>query len=205
MNNQKTICGQTYEAIRRAYFGNNIEKLLDTIQAEESYGDGDFSALTAFLESLESEKKERSKQLSRFGVAAEKQPPTVDELKRKDVDPEKIKEWRLSVDADIVKVKKIIQMFSHSADKGSLNVNELQNAILVLAGLQHSIDEDRVYKDQLYRMRLTTIIDEYGVSRKEAEERAKITQEYTDYKLAVLFTENVHEFIMSAKKKIGNQ
>lgn len=203
MTDTPTICGQTHEAIRRAYFNNKVDQLLDTIQAEKSYGDVDFKELTAFLESLESEKKERSAQLSRFGIATEKQPPTVEELK-KNTDPKKVEEWRMRVEADLAKIKTMIQVFSHAADKGSIDVSELQNSILVLAGLQHSIDEDRVYKDQLYRMRLTTIIDEYHISRKEAEERAKITQEYRDYKLAILFTENVHEFIMSAKKKIGS-
>lgn len=199
-----TICGQTKEAIRRAYFSNSLDKLLDTIQAEESHTDGDFDALSVYLESLKDEKKKRAQQLSRFGLAAPKEPPSVEELKR-ETDPEKIKAWRLEVEADLGRIRKIIQTFSHAADKGAVDVGELQNSILVLAGLQHSLDQDRVYKDQLYRAKLTTIIDQYNISRKEAEERAKITQEYRDYKLALLFTENVKEFIMSAKKKIGSQ
>lgn len=198
------ICGQTKEAIRRAYFSNTLDKLLDTIQAEESYSDDDFEALSAYLESLEGEKKKRAQQLSRFGLAAPKEPPSVEDLKRK-TNPKKIKAWRLEVEADLKLIREIIQGFSIAADKGAVDIGELQNSILVLAGLQHSLDEDRVYKDQLYRAKLTTIIDQYNISRKEAEERAKITQEYKDYKLALLFTENVKEFIMSAKKKIGNQ
>lgn len=199
-----TICGQTKEAIRRAYFNNTLDKLLATIQAEGSYSDDDFKALGAHLESLEGEKKKRAEQLSRFGLAAPKEPPSVEELKR-ETDPEKIKAWRVEVEADLGRIRNIIQAFSHAADKGAVDIGELQNSILVLAGLQHSLDQDRVYKDQLYRAKLTAIIDQYNISRKEAEERAKITQEYRDYKLALLFTENVKEFIMSAKKKIGNQ
>lgn len=197
------ICGQTKEAIRRAYFSNSLDKLLDIIQAEENHTDSDFEALSAYLESLEGEKKKRAEQLSRFGLASQKEPPTVQELKR-ETDPQKIKRWRVEVEADLARAKKIIQTFSHAADKSAVDVGELQNSILVVAGLQSSIDQDRVYKDQLYRAKLTTIIDKYNVSRKEAEERAKITQEYRDYKLAVLFTENVKDFIMSAKKRIGN-
>ena len=74
---------------------------------------------------------------------------------------------------------------------------------LTIANLSRHLDADRVYKDQLYRKRMIDIIDTYGVSRKEAEERSKITQEYSDYKNAVPFKDNLEEIIRICKKKGG--
>jgi len=78
------------------------------------------------------------------------------------------------------------------------------NAALEITTLLQMIDQDRVYKDQIYREKMTTIIDGYSVSRAEAEERAKLTKEYRDYKNATLFRDNLENFIMLCKKYYSN-
>lgn len=206
MVDKKTICHVTPTKIRKAFFTGKLDELLDEIQSKDSISADEVKELEAFLDLLAAEKKEAREKLGKkYKVVADDDitPPTVDELVD-EVNPEKLEAWRKKVEENTKRVRDIISAVSTAARKSAVNIEILKDLVLEIHGLQHYIDQDRVYKDQLYRERLTKIIDEYGVSRKEAEERAKLTKEYRDYKLAVLSTENVNEFIMSAKKKMGN-
>lgn len=206
MSDTKTICHASPAKIRKAFFTGKLDELLDEIQSKDSIGADEVKELEAFLDLLAAEKKEaRDKLGKKYKVVADDAitPPTVDELVN-EINPEELAAWRKKVEENTGRVREIISVVSTAARKSAVNIEILKDLVLEIHGLQHYIDQDRVYKDQLYRERLTNIIDNYGVSRKEAEERAKLTKEYRDYKLAVLFTQNVNEFIMSAKKKMGN-
>ncbi len=52
---ERIICGQPEGVIRKAYFENNLNALLNQIQASGKYDEGDVEELGLFLESLRNE------------------------------------------------------------------------------------------------------------------------------------------------------
>jgi len=85
--------------------------------------------------------------------------------------------------------------------KAVLKKDDWLDLALEIATLMKWVDEDRVYKDQMYRKILMAEKVKRNCSRIEAEEITKTSQEYRDYKLALLFKDNLTEFIMLCKKK----
>jgi len=206
-NHPSSICGINQEEIRTAFFTSAaaVGELLDRIQKNKSLTTQDVDELMAFLGLLEEERDHVRKTVgSKFNIKNpdELQPPSVDDLVSS-VDPVALQAWIDKKDESIKAIKMIIARTTAAARKNSVNLQVLENWILEVEGLRGYLDQDRVHKDQLYRERLTRIITDFMCSRKEAEEWAKLTKEYMDYKLAVLFTENVDSWIMSAKKKLG--
>lgn len=118
---------------------------------------------------------------------------------------EKIDTWLEKMEVSSRQAKAIMKDLRQRIKSGErIKRDEWLNASLEIACLLPELDHERVYRDQLYRKRLTNIIDTYNMSRAEAEERAKLTQEYRDYKICVLLRENLEEFVMIAKKYYSN-
>lgn len=202
---ESKICGESQAAIRKAYFSKGLDAIIDRIMESRELNEEETAKLAAFLERLEGEKKKVHDTLKDKGFDLhpdEIKPPSVDELET-NVDPEKLKKWTEQVEIDEKYIRDLMKSVGIATTRKSLKVDDLKDVILEITIRMVSLDQNRVYKDQLYRGQLTRIIDKYGISRAEAEERAKLTKEYRDYKLAVLFKENLIEFIMAAKKKVG--
>lgn len=200
------ICGKTPEQIRRAFFEGQLDQLLNDIQANQEVTDEDVMLLEAELDRLQTEKDSARKKLSaKYNVASHEEikPPTVEELVG-DVDEEAVKAWVTRKDKDIKRLREIISIVSTQAKKNGLSREAMENFLLEISGLRSSVDQDRVHKDQLYHQRITEIIDRHQMSRREAEDRAKITKEYRDYKLATLFADNFEGFEIALRKKISN-
>ena len=212
MNKQKTICGKTEKEIRNAYFTKRVSELLADIQKDGKISTMDLEELLKFLADLRKEEKELIAVITKevgfesLGLSDELKPPSIDDLTKKLSEEEQVKfdNWRIEVDLAKQTVSKIIKEATEKAFNGKeVEREKWLDWGLTIANLSRHIDADRVYKDQLYRKRMIDIIDTYGVSRKEAEERSKITQEYSDYKNAVLFKDNLEEIIRICKKKGG--
>ena len=110
--------------------------------------------------------------------------------------------WKDSCQNAINRILKIISSTRKDLKtKAQLKKDDWLDMALEIATLMKWVDEDRVYKDQMYRKILMTEKAKRGCSRLEAEEITKTTQEYRDYKFATLFKDNLTEFIMLAKKK----
>lgn len=212
MNKEKTICGKTEKEIRNAYFSKRVSELLADIQKDGKISTMDLEELLKFLADLRKEEKELIAVITKevgfesLGLSDELKPPSIDDLTKKLSAEEQVKfdNWRIEVDLAKQTVSKIIKEATEKAFNGKeVEREKWLDWGLTIANLSRHIDADRVYKDQLYRKRMIDIIDTYGVSRKEAEERSKITQEYSDYKNAVLFKDNLEEIIRICKKKGG--
>lgn len=212
MNKQKTICGKTEKEIRNAYFTKRVSELLADIQKDGKISTMDLEELLKFLADLRKEEKELIADITKevgfenLGLSDELKPPSIDDLTKKLSAEEQVKfdNWRIEVDLAKQTVSKIIKEATEKAFNGKeVEREKWLDWGLTIANLSRHLDADRVYKDQLYRKRMIDIIDTYGVSRKEAEERSKITQEYSDYKNAVLFKDNLEEIIRICKKKGG--
>ena len=212
MNKEKTICGKTEKEIRNAYFSKRVSELLADIQKDGKISTMDLEELLKFLADLRKEEKELIADITKevgfenLGLSDELKPPSIDDLTKKLSEEEQVKfdNWRIEVDLAKQTVSKIIKEATEKAFNGKeVEREKWLDWGLTIANLSRHLDADRVYKDQLYRKRMIDIIDTYGVSRKEAEERSKITQEYSDYKNAVLFKDNLEEIIRICKKKGG--
>lgn len=209
---EKLICGKTEKEIRKAYFERRISDMLADIQSDAKMSKSDLDVLIKFLVDLREEEKKSIEKVSKeigfevLGLSDELKPPSIDDLvgKMTDEDKARFDTWRAEIGRAEDTVKKIIKEATECAFKGiSVDREKWLDWGLTIANLSRHIDADRVYKDQLFRKRMIDIIDTYGVSRKEAEERAKITKEYADYKNAILFKDNLEEIIRICKKKGG--
>lgn len=202
------ICNKTQEQIRKAYFSRKLGSLMSDILSESQPTDEEFRKLEAYLDMLKDEEMNSVKGIIDRYQTEESKPPSVDDLRDKLTDEKKKKldEWLINSQAVVNRVKEIMTKLREKVKANvSITHNIWLESALEIISLMPVIDQDRVYKDQMFRERLTRIIDVYGVSRAEAEERAKLTSEYRDYKTATLFRENLEEFVMLAKKLGSNQ
>jgi len=208
----ETICGKTKKEIRKAFFNHEINNLLSEIQADEKISKKDLDQFVSFLSDLEQERKKSIKKVIRdigieaLGIRDDLKPPSIDELRKGQTAEEKAKfsKWQADVVNAETRIKEIMRNTSISAfERKQVQREQWLDWGLEIANLVRYLDESRVYKDQLYRIKMIAIIDNNGCSRKEAEERAKITQEYADYKNATLLKDNIEEIIRICKKKGG--
>lgn len=204
-NKPSKICGKTQEQIRKAYFGGKLKEITEQMLALGEVTEESVKELTAFLEILEAEKAEMQKRVSaKFSLSIDEiQPPSVEDLQSK-VDPERFAKWRERIEADVNYTRRLIYEIQMAAREKRIDLSLLPDVIVEITCLMLSLDQDMVFKDQLYRAQLTQLIDKFHISRAEASERAKITKEFKDYELARLLREAIPEFLMSCKKKLGN-
>lgn len=196
MSNKKqekliTICGKEEKEIRKAYFKGqkDLLKLLNEIQAEEKWSEKEVLELGKFLEELRTGDQKFIKDVqSVFGgkIIDEKiSPPSVEELRE---GVEYSDEW-----AD--KANKAIDYATNTLDKLRIAIANkekispdywLQTASILISYLP-VIWKEFIYRKQRYYERITKIIDNQGCSRLEAENRAKLTSEYKNYKELEIF------------------
>lgn len=207
MKEEKLICGKTEKEIRKAFFKNELGKFLSEIQIEKDISKDDLKYLNNYIETLKSKNdKIVDEAVELFGgkvvgVETENKPPTVEELRSGESD----KEWREKADKAIKYIQTVLNNIRKAKAEGkTIKQNFWIDESFTILSFEDLIDKDRVFKDQLYRARMTEIIDKYQISRKEAEERAKLTKEYSEYKNAVLLKERITEFIYLCKKKDGH-
>lgn len=208
---EKTICGLSEKDIRKIYFSKKVSDMLSQIQATKEISKKDIDELSKFLGELRKEEREVINKITKeigsesLGLS-EVSAPTIEELTTEMTEDEKTKfeTWKAEVEKAMEVVKSIIKEATEKAFTGkAVDRERWLDWGLTIANLSRYIDADRVYKDQLYRKRMIDILDRYGISRKEAEERSKITKEYADYKNAILFKDNLEEIIRICKKKGG--
>lgn len=207
MSEEKLICGKTHEQIRKAYFGKKLGKFLDDAQSKKEITKDDMSVLTLFLEGLRQQEIDNADELiEKFGedafggdiITSTVKPPTVEDLAGGLSD----EEWRGKADAVTKSVKHLLsETYRRMKDREQISPSYWLDAAITINTNQEVLDKDRVYKDQLYRKRMTEFIDNFDCSRAEAQERAKLTTEYRDYKEAYLLEERLAEFINLCKKK----
>jgi hypothetical protein len=196
------IAGFDLAAIREAYFKGKLNQLLNDIQANASVKPSELEALKTILEGYQRQNElVRSDFAKKFApeMGEDVKPPRVDEL----IGEEKadFEKWHKDKEEVLGLVRsRMSAMRNKIVKEKDIDVKELQDLAFELAFYRNWISQDVVYKRQLWKQRLTRIIDDYEVSRKEAEDRSELTPEYRDYKLAQDFKDNVDDFIISARK-----
>lgn len=196
------IAGKNQEEWRKAYFAGQLNDLLDTVSQKTAITDEEMQKLDKYLETLQKERESLKMSLAKYQKTDKIKLPTVDELMKQTKEQKaSIEEWEKSREEEYEKAKKIVELAVSTKDIA--HTKQYLDWGFKLALYQFHLDVYRVWKDQCYRAKMVDIMDTYGCSRAEAEERSKLLKEYRDYKQAVLFRELVEEAIMLCKKYYG--
>jgi len=201
MTQPKQICGKDVAYIRKQYFQKKLPELLQEIQENQEITGEETIELMKFLEELKTQNQNVLVKVSEsFSEVIENEikPPSVDVL----IAGNDNKQWEEKAKQAILSVKNLMDT-THKWIKEKAKFPETYwlDCATLINTIMEVLDQDRVYKDQMYRARLTRIMDDCGTSRAEAEERAKLTQEYSEYKNSVLMRERLDEFINICKKR----
>lgn len=197
------LCGYTLKDIKKAFYGGKLNKLLADMQADGTLETvDDAKALKVYLGEL----KRRGQVVideMKDGYASELgldeiQPPSVDALVGEDSN---LDQWIKDRDEVMIEIKsKMKVMRTKLSGKENFDIKELQDLAFELAFWRNWIVQDAVYKRQLWKRKLTSLIDDFKISRKEAEDRSELTPEYRDYVLAIEFQKTIEDLIVSARK-----
>jgi len=191
---------KTKEEIRVFYFKGKLNKFLDEISAENNSDPSELIELAKFLDTLKEEKM-RNKILSeKYDGSLE--PPKVGELLRMtEPQKEELKKWLKTTEGTIHTIKEIMnEMRLAIQNRNRPKRDEMLDTAMSVICLMFSLDQYEIVNEQLYRAELTKLMDNFSMSRAEAEGRAKLTPEYREYKKARRLKEQVLEFEMMAKK-----
>lgn len=207
------VCGIAVADIRRAYFDGKIDELCANILASQTVKPEDIAALGAELEVLKKEETEFREKLKAEVSGPlfkddEGRPPRLDELMTMgELTPEqqaKLDEWNKQRDWSVDTAKDIIRNVAKFAlTKTALSKEVLMTDAHAMTGLMLWLSEDAREKERLYKKRLIEIIDDFGTTRREAEDRAQVTNEYVEFKKAEDLLKLADAFILNAKKTYG--
>lgn len=198
---EMVICGQLESVIRKAYFDSELIPLLNKIQSSGKYDEGEVEKLGLFLESLRNEGKSMIDDLLKVfngKIVDDGVPPTVDELR----DGASDLAWREKADKTIVFIEETLNKIRDGiTNKKPFASGFWSDTAMTFISMQDLLDKDLIFKRQLYKARLTQIIDDHGVSRKEAEERAELTKEYFNYRALDKLAKRLEEFYTFARRR----
>lgn len=200
-----TICGKSLAEIRKSYFKGELKKLLNEIQSEGCWSEKDIEKLATEIEILKSEDDKNAKIIREKvdgNIFNDSKPPSADEIMEGVNDLE----WREKAD-------RVIEFVNQTLDNLRLAIQDKKKILptywldtsSVFLSFQGILDRDLVYKESLYRKRITNFIDNFGMSRAESEERARMSKEYADYKEIVNLRDRIERFEMLAKKYDNKQ
>ena len=194
------VLGYAKEQIREAYFKGKLNQLLADIQANQDVTAEGLAELEKILEEYQGQNKVvRTELAKKFSaeMGEEVKPPSVDELTGDDTD---LTKWIADKDKVLEDVRGKMKAMRTRLAQPDFDIKELQDLAFELAFWRNWIVQDTIYKRQLWKQKLTRLIDDYEISRREAEDRSELTKEYRDYVMASEFQKSVEDLIISARK-----
>lgn len=182
---EHTICGQPLSKIREAYHLKKLPSLLEKMLATGLITDETTAELTAFLQDEQGIGEGIVNDLiAVFGgkiINREDTPPTVIELMAGIVWTQEEEESAMSV-VNYIETE-LNNLRQNIANKKPIPPTYWLDTSIKFLSYELLLSRYYVYKNQLYHARITNIIDEVQCSRLEAENRAKLTKEYADFKM----------------------
>lgn len=195
------ICGKSEGVIRKAYFEKMLPALLDEIQAEGKSDKGEIEKLGFYLQTLKDDNTGFVDDLQKaFGgkIIDNATPPSVDDLR----DGMSDKSWREKADKAIDYIESTLDCIrGNITERKSFAADFWGNTAMIFLSMQSVLEKDLIFKRQLYKAKLTKIIDDFGTSRKEAEERAELTKDYFDYRTLDKLLKRLEEFYTFARRR----
>lgn len=200
----ESICGIELSEIREAYFDGKLKKMLNKMMSKGDVGLENAENLGNFLKTLEkTEKTVIDKIEDVFGdhiiETKEEKLPSVEELQGEVQDMSE--EWRKKQEKADAWLDSIYATISKIQGGATPPANFWGDTSMNIIITQSVLDKIRVYFDQQYRARIIAIMDKTDCTRKAAEDRAKLTPQYRDYKNALLLRERLEDLIINTRKR----
>jgi hypothetical protein len=192
--------------VRKAYFSGNLNKFLAKLQ-EEEVNPEDLEKIDKYLTEFKEEELAILNDFKEYlPKNNENKAPTVDELFQQ-LTPEKeakMEEWLKNMDEMMENCIKLVREQRARISEGkSIDSKKFLDLGLFLITNKLWLDDVLVYRELLYKKKIIKIIDEYHISRREAQDRAEITREYFEYKSTKKKLDNLEEISIYAKKYQG--
>lgn len=206
---ENTICGLEEKEIRKFYFQKKVPAMLSKIQESGNIETDELKKLEEFLTQLrDSEKTVADRVIEVFGgkilgiEEGEKVPTT--EVLYNDMTEEDKRTWQENVD----KAKKQIsivrsKMAEISNTHKQIKQDEWADAAIIIESLKRWVAQEYIYFEQLFKKKICDIIDDFECSRAEAQNRAEVSKEYSDYKNSLKEYESLSELVLLYKKRAG--
>jgi hypothetical protein len=186
------------EKLRKAYFAGKLKSYVGDLMGQKKITADEISEINDELEKL---KKEEIEAIEKLNLNSETTPPRLSELKTISVTDK----WLEGRNSSIAKARQLISDAAKNAANNTSDKRRLMNDAQSMVALTLYLSEDATLKECQFKSEIIRIIDEFGVSRLEAQNRAECTQFYADWKNAVTLLEAANEFINAAKKQYGNE
>ena len=207
MENQ--ICGLEEKEIRKYYFQKKVPAMLSKIQESADIEPEELKKLEEFLAKLQdSEKTVADRVIEVFGgkilgIEEGEKVPTTEALYNDMTNEDKLA-WQENVD----KAKKQIsivrsKMAEISNNHKQIKQDEWADAAIIIESLKRWVAQEYIYFEQLFKKKICDIIDDFECSRAEAQNRAEVSKEYSDYKNSLKEYESLSELVLLYKKRAG--
>ena len=195
------ILGIKKSKIRKAYFSGKLKDILNEIQCHEELTDEKLKELEEYLKSLKTEETKFAEKLKEtFGgeFVEDKKMPSVEEISSGG--DTNIKEWKEKEQKAEIWLNSMYENIKQIQGEKNVANNFWLDFSTNLIMVQSTLDKIRVFYDQQYRSRLIRFKEDYDISRAEAEEYAKLTSEYRDYKNSILMRDRIEQLVINARR-----
>jgi hypothetical protein len=177
--------GVSLADLRRAYFNKQVPEMLTHIQASGELNEVELKKVYDFWGLLrEQETGLVDNVVKMFGgkIINQDDVPTVDELmKGIDYSPDE-EERAMSIVRYVESVLSTLRAEINKVPRPKLSPTYWLDTVTTFLTYVPNLTRYYVYKSQMFHAEITRIIDDYGCSRLEAENRAKLSKAYADYK-----------------------
>lgn len=190
---------------RKAYFDCKIPLFLNKLQAEKAISEEDLKLIEDYFFEFKKEEVENIKALDKYlpDGSFEATAPKVSDLFRPLSEDEQVKmsRWLADVDSNMRECIKLAREQKDKISRGHhIDSRKLLDLGLFFITNEFSFNQVLAYRERLYKAKIAEIIDGYNISRREAQDRAEITQEYFEYNVMRKNLETLKELELYAKK-----
>jgi hypothetical protein len=194
---------------RKAYFDCKIPVFLNKIQAESEISEEVLREIESYFSEFRVEEEKNIKALDKYlpEGAVEATAPKVSDLFRPLTTDEQIKmgRWLSDVDDNMRECIKLAREQKDRIAKGQhIDSKKLLDLGLFFITNEFSFNQVLAYRERLYKVKIAEIIDNYNISRREAQDRAEITQEYFEFNVMRRNLETLKDLELIAKKYNAN-
>ena len=197
--------GDLKKEARKAYFDSKIPAFLNRIQTEDEISEEILEKIKGYFSEFRAEEGKNIQKLNEFlpEGAVEATAPKVSDLFRPLTEEEQAKmgRWLSDVDDNMRECIKLAREQKERISKGQhIDSKKLLDLGLFFITNEFSFNQVLAYRERLYKVKIAEIIDNYNISRREAQDRAEITQEYFEFNVMRRNLETLKELELYAKK-----
>lgn len=197
--------GDLKKEARKAYFDSKIPAFLNRIQTEDEISEEILEKIKGYFSEFRAEEEKNIQKLNEFlpEGAVEATAPKVADLFRPltEIEQAKMGRWLSDVDENMRECIKLAREQKDRISKGQhIDSRKLLDLGLFFITNEFSFNQVVAYRERLYKVKIAEIIDGYTISRREAQDRAEITQEYFEFNVMRKNLETLKELELYAKK-----